>query len=98
MSVAPIKAPFAAFVRVNFHLPQARQLVYNSKLALRAEPGLYSALASGYIQSRRKSYAAPEEGMKTILEDLGRTLPDAHKLQPSTLIDASVVREAAKGF
>jgi NitT/TauT family transport system substrate-binding protein len=41
---------------------------------------------------------APEEGMKTILEDLGRTLPDARKLQPAALIDSSVVREAAKGF
>jgi hypothetical protein len=41
---------------------------------------------------------APEEGMKTILEDLGRTLPDARKLQPSALIDSTVVRDAAKGF
>lgn len=41
---------------------------------------------------------APEEGMKTILEDLARTLPDARRLQPAALIDATVVRDAAKGF
>lgn len=39
---------------------------------------------------------APEEGMKTILEDLGRTLPDARRLQPAALIDSTVVRDAAK--
>jgi hypothetical protein len=39
---------------------------------------------------------APEEGMKTILEDLGRTLPDARRLQPAALIDSTVVRDAAR--
>jgi hypothetical protein len=36
------------------------------------------------------------KGMKTILEDLGRTLPYARKLQPAALIDATVVRDAVK--
>jgi NitT/TauT family transport system substrate-binding protein len=39
---------------------------------------------------------APEEGMKTILEDLGRTLPEARRLPPAALIDATVMRDAAK--
>jgi hypothetical protein len=34
--------------------------------------------------------------MKTILEDLARTLPDARRLHPAALIDPTVVRDAAK--
>ena len=39
-----------------------------------------------------------EDGIKTILEDLGRSSPEAKLIPPATLIDASVVREAAKGL
>ncbi|HEX9872168.1 MAG TPA: hypothetical protein VGC99_26935, partial [Candidatus Tectomicrobia bacterium] len=39
-----------------------------------------------------------EDGIKTILEDLGRSSPEARTIQPSALIDTSVVREAAKGL
>jgi hypothetical protein len=39
---------------------------------------------------------AQEEGMKTILEDLSRSIPDARRFPPSALIDATVMRDAAK--
>ena len=39
-----------------------------------------------------------EDGIKTILEDLARSTPEAKNVAPGALIDASVVREAAKGL
>lgn len=39
-----------------------------------------------------------EDGIKTILEDLARTIPEARTLAPGALIDTSVVRDAAKGL
>lgn len=39
----------------------------------------------------------PEAGIKTILEDLGRSVPEARHTPPDSLIDPSIVREAAKG-
>jgi ABC-type nitrate/sulfonate/bicarbonate transport system substrate-binding protein len=39
-----------------------------------------------------------EDGIKTILEDLGRSSPEAKNIPPGALIDTSVVREAAKGL
>jgi hypothetical protein len=39
-----------------------------------------------------------EDGIKTILEDLARSAPEARNISPSAVIDTSVVREAAKGL
>ena len=39
-----------------------------------------------------------EDGIKTILEDLARSTPEAKNVAPAALIDTSVVREAAKGL
>jgi NitT/TauT family transport system substrate-binding protein len=39
-----------------------------------------------------------EDGIKTILEDLARSSPEASKIAPSALIDPSVVRDASKGL
>jgi NitT/TauT family transport system substrate-binding protein len=39
-----------------------------------------------------------EDGIKTILEDLARSAPEARNLAPSALIDTTVVRDAAKGL
>ena len=39
-----------------------------------------------------------EDGVKTILEDLARSSPEAKNIAPGALIDTSVVREAAKGL
>jgi NitT/TauT family transport system substrate-binding protein len=39
-----------------------------------------------------------EDGIKTILEDLARTTPEARSIAPGALIDTSVVRDAAKGL
>ena len=39
-----------------------------------------------------------EDGIKTILEDLARTTPEARTIAPGALIDTSVVRDAAKGL
>src|SRR6266542_4870071 len=39
-----------------------------------------------------------EDGIKTILEDLARSSPEARNILPSALIDTSVVRDAAKGL
>lgn len=39
-----------------------------------------------------------EDGIKTILEDLGRTAPEAKNIPPAALLDTSVVREAVKGL
>ena len=39
-----------------------------------------------------------EDGVKTILEDLARSSPEAKNMAPSALIDTSVVRDAAKGL
>ena len=39
-----------------------------------------------------------EDGIKTILEDLARTTPEARHLAPNALIDTSVVRDASKGL
>ena len=39
-----------------------------------------------------------EDGIKTILEDLARTTPEARTIAPGALIDTSVVRDAAKGM
>ncbi len=39
-----------------------------------------------------------EDGIKTILEDLARTTPEARTVSPGALIDTSVVRDAAKGL
>ena len=39
-----------------------------------------------------------EDGIKTILEDLARSNPEARNIAPSALIDTSVVRDAAKGL
>jgi NitT/TauT family transport system substrate-binding protein len=39
-----------------------------------------------------------EDGIKTILEDLARSAPEARNIPPNALIDASIVREAAKGL
>jgi NitT/TauT family transport system substrate-binding protein len=39
-----------------------------------------------------------EDGIKTILEDLAKTTPEARQLAPSALIDTTVVRDAAKGL
>ena len=39
-----------------------------------------------------------EDGIKTILEDLARSIPEARNMAPGALIDTSVVRDAAKGL
>jgi NitT/TauT family transport system substrate-binding protein len=39
-----------------------------------------------------------EDGVKTILEDLSRSIPEAKNIQPGALIDTSVVRDAVKGL
>lgn len=39
-----------------------------------------------------------EDGIKTILEDLARTTPEARTMAPGALIDTTVVRDAAKGL
>jgi NitT/TauT family transport system substrate-binding protein len=39
-----------------------------------------------------------EDGIKTILEDLARTTPEAKNIPPAALLDTSVVREAVKGL
>jgi NitT/TauT family transport system substrate-binding protein len=39
-----------------------------------------------------------EDGIKTILEDLARSNPEASKIAPSALIETSVVRDASKGL
>jgi NitT/TauT family transport system substrate-binding protein len=39
-----------------------------------------------------------EDGIKTILEDLARSSPEARNIAPSALIDTTVVRDAAKGL
>ena len=39
-----------------------------------------------------------EDGIKTIIEDLARSNPEARNIAPSALIDTSVVRDAAKGL
>jgi NitT/TauT family transport system substrate-binding protein len=39
-----------------------------------------------------------EDGIKTILEDLARSSPEAKNVAPGALIDTSVVRDAAKGL
>jgi NitT/TauT family transport system substrate-binding protein len=39
-----------------------------------------------------------EDGIKTILEDLARSSPEATKIAPSALIETSVVRDASKGL
>jgi NitT/TauT family transport system substrate-binding protein len=39
-----------------------------------------------------------EDGIKTILEDLARSSPEARNIAPGALIDTSVVRDAAKGL
>ena len=39
-----------------------------------------------------------EDGIKTILEDLARSSPEARNIAPSALIDTSVVRDAVKGL
>jgi hypothetical protein len=39
-----------------------------------------------------------EDGIKTILEDLARSSPEAKNIAPSALIDTSVVRDAAKAL
>jgi NitT/TauT family transport system substrate-binding protein len=39
-----------------------------------------------------------EDGIKTILEDLSRSAPEARNISPSALIDTSIVRDAAKGL
>jgi NitT/TauT family transport system substrate-binding protein len=39
-----------------------------------------------------------EDGIKTILEDLARSTPEARNILPSALIDTSVVRDAARGL
>jgi NitT/TauT family transport system substrate-binding protein len=39
-----------------------------------------------------------EDGIKTILEDLARTIPEARTIAPGALIDTSVVRDAARGL
>jgi NitT/TauT family transport system substrate-binding protein len=39
-----------------------------------------------------------EDGIKTIIEDLARSSPEARNILPSALIDTSVVRDAAKGL
>ena len=37
-----------------------------------------------------------EEGIKTILDDVGRTIPTARQLAPAALMDPTIVRDAAK--
>jgi hypothetical protein len=39
-----------------------------------------------------------EDGIKTILEDLARSAPEARNISPNALIDTSIVRDAATGF
>ncbi|MBM4298096.1 MAG: ABC transporter substrate-binding protein, partial [Deltaproteobacteria bacterium] len=39
-----------------------------------------------------------EDGIKTILEDLARSTPEARAMAPSALLDTTVVRDAAKGL
>jgi NitT/TauT family transport system substrate-binding protein len=39
-----------------------------------------------------------EDGIKTILEDLARTTPEARNINPSALIDTTIVRDAVKGL
>jgi len=39
-----------------------------------------------------------EDGIKTILEDLARSNPEARTIAPSALLDTTVVRDAAKGL
>jgi len=41
---------------------------------------------------------APKEAIKTILDDLAATLPEARRIAPELLIDSSVLEEAALGF
>jgi hypothetical protein len=39
-----------------------------------------------------------EDGIKTILEDVARSNPEARNINPSSLIDTTVVRDALKGL
>jgi hypothetical protein len=39
-----------------------------------------------------------EDGIKTILEDVARSNPEARNINPSNLIDTTVVRDALKGL
>jgi NitT/TauT family transport system substrate-binding protein len=39
-----------------------------------------------------------EDGIKTILEDLARTTPEAKSIPPAALMDTSIVRDAVKGL
>jgi hypothetical protein len=39
-----------------------------------------------------------EDGIKTILEDLARSNPEAKSINPMALMDTTVVRDAAKGL
>ena len=39
-----------------------------------------------------------EDGIKTILEDIARSAPEARNISPSALIDTSIVRDASQGL
>ncbi len=38
----------------------------------------------------------PVKGIETILQELGKTYPDASKLTPESIIDASIVKDASQ--
>ena len=40
----------------------------------------------------------PEDDIKTILDDLGRSVPEASRTAPGALIDPTIVRDAARGL
>ncbi|HEY6200296.1 MAG TPA: ABC transporter substrate-binding protein [Candidatus Binatia bacterium] len=61
------------------------------------EPTMRSALES-QIRILPDDPTPFEDGIKTILEDLARTTPEAKNIPPAALLDTSVVREAVKGL
>ncbi|HEX9443783.1 MAG TPA: ABC transporter substrate-binding protein [Candidatus Binatia bacterium] len=61
------------------------------------EPTMRSALESQVRILPDVPYPL-EDGIKTILEDLARSMPEAKNLAPGALLDTSVVRDAIKGL
>jgi len=61
------------------------------------EPTMKSALESQIRILPDVPYPL-QDGIKTILEDLARTMPEAKSVSPAALIDITVVRDAMKGL
>src|SRR5215468_7440508 len=91
-----MRASIMAIKRIKNEKPFAEK-VLAKYIRSSDEPTMKSALESQIRILPDVPYPL-QDGIKTILEDIARSAPEARNISPNALIDTSIVRDASKGL